>query len=53
MRLFIAALLSEAMKDSVEEVQEELRIQGVKGNYTTRENMHLTLAFIGEYGDPF
>lgn len=24
----------------------------MKGRYTTRENMHLTLAFIGEYGDP-
>jgi 2'-5' RNA ligase len=27
-------------------------MQGVKGNFTTRENMHLTLAFIGEYSDP-
>ena len=33
-------------------VQKRLQMQGVKGNYTTRENMHLTLAFIGEYSDP-
>ena len=33
-------------------VQKRLQIQGVKGNFTTRENMHLTLAFIGEYNDP-
>ena len=33
-------------------IQKRLQMQGVKGNYTTRENMHLTLAFIGEYSDP-
>ena len=51
MRLFIAIQLSNDMKDSIEAVQDEFRDQGVKGNYTIRENMHLTLAFIGEYGD--
>ncbi len=25
---------------------------GIKGNYTSEENLHLTLAFIGEYHDP-
>ena len=25
---------------------------GIKGNYTSEENLHLTLAFIGEYKDP-
>ena len=33
-------------------VQKRLQIQGVKGNFTPCLNMHLTLAFIGEYGDP-
>ena len=28
-----------------------MRRQGVRGNYTKIENLHLTLAFIGEYGD--
>ena len=52
MRLFIAIQLSEQIKDSIRDVQDEFREQGVKGNYTSYENMHLTLAFIGEYNDP-
>ena len=52
MRLFVAIQLSDDMKDAIGSVQEEFRDQGVKGNYTSRENMHMTLAFIGEYGDP-
>ena len=52
MRLFIAVLLTDEMKDSIRDVQEQFKAQGVKGNYTHYENMHLTLAFIGEYNDP-
>ena len=52
MRLFIAIQLSEEMKDLVKDVQDAYRRSGVRGNYTPRENLHLTLAFIGEYGDP-
>ena len=52
MRLFIAIQLAETLKDSIRDVQDEFREQGVKGNFTSYENMHLTLAFIGEYGDP-
>ncbi len=48
----MAIRLSDDMKDSIESVQDEFYDQGVKGNYTIRENMHLTLAFIGEYGEP-
>ena len=51
MRLFIAIQLSDAMKDALTAVQEEMYDHGVRGNFTTRENMHLTLAFIGEYPD--
>lgn len=29
-----------------------MRWQDVRGNYTKPENLHLTLAFIGEYTDP-
>ena len=49
MRLFIAIGLSDAMKDALESAQGEMYDGGVRGNFTTRENMHLTLAFIGEY----
>ena len=52
MRLFIAIQLSDAMRDAVCEAQEAFVRQGVRGNYTKRENLHLTLAFIGEYADP-
>ena len=51
MRLFIAIQLSDAMKDALTAAQDEMYAHGVRGNYTTRENMHLTLAFIGEYPD--
>lgn len=51
-RLFIAVQLSEEMRDAICNVQSDLLRRGVRGNYTPRENMHLTLAFIGEYSDP-
>ncbi|MCR5672093.1 MAG: RNA 2',3'-cyclic phosphodiesterase [Lachnospiraceae bacterium] len=53
MRLFLAIVPDNAIKDELCMVQRRLTIQGAKGNFTTRENMHLTLAFIGEYSDPY
>ena len=52
MRLFIAIQLSNGIRNSLSAVQTYLRDHGVKGNYTEIENLHLTLAFIGEYPDP-
>lgn len=52
MRLFIAIKLSDAMKDALIHVQNEMYDRGIRGNYTREENLHLTLAFIGEYPDP-
>lgn len=52
MRLFIAICFDENMLDSLTEIQDDLMRCGVKGNYTARENLHMTLAFIGEYDDP-
>ena len=52
MRLFVAAKLSEQAVRSVRDAQDELRARGVRGNYIPPENLHITLAFIGEYGDP-
>ena len=52
MRLFIAISLSPEMKDALNQVQRQMKAQHVSGNYTPVENMHLTLAFIGEYPDP-
>ena len=52
MRLFIAINLSEEMKESLMDIQDSMRAFGIRGNATEPENMHLTLAFIGEYDDP-
>ena len=38
--------------DSLTEFQDDLKDQGVTGNFSSRENLHITLAFIGEYNDP-
>ena len=53
MRLFIAIQLNDEMKDALARLQKQLQRQGVRGNFTRRENLHLTLAFIGEYPDPY
>lgn len=52
MRLFIAIRLDDHVRDALTAVQTSLRAGRVGGNYTKIENLHLTLAFIGEYGDP-
>ncbi len=52
MRLFIAIPLSEEMKKALVACMHDLKKQGVEGNYVPAQNLHLTLAFIGEYDDP-
>lgn len=52
MRLFIAILPSDEMKESLIDIQNNMYEHDIRGYYTTEENLHLTLAFIGEYGDP-
>ncbi len=52
MRLFIAINFNEEMKNALLSIQEQLRQSNVRGSYTKPENLHLTLAFIGEYSDP-
>ena len=51
MRLFIAINLSEEIKETLMDTQDAMREFGVYGKDTPPENMHLTLAFIGEYSD--
>lgn len=48
MRLFIAICLSDPVKDAVGRVINDMKRSGARGKYTVPENMHLTLAFIGE-----
>ena len=52
MRLFIAIRLSDEMKAALIHTQNTLYDYGIRGNYTKEENLHLTLAFIGEFPDP-
>jgi 2'-5' RNA ligase len=48
MRLFIAILLDEPVKDALCQVRDRLRAAAESGRMTRRENLHLTLAFLGE-----
>ncbi len=52
MRLFLAISIEGAMQDSLLKLQHHWRYIGVRGDFVSAENMHLTLAFIGEYGNP-
>ena len=52
MRLFIAIQLNEEMRNLLGDIQDSYRRMAVRGNYTPAANLHLTLAFIGEYDDP-
>ena len=52
MRLFIAINLNDEMKDALMDIQDTMWTYGVRGRETPAENMHLTLAFIGDYDDP-
>ena len=47
MRLFIAINFDEETKDRIVAVQERLHLTA-GGNFSHRENLHLTLAFLGE-----
>ena len=48
MRLFVAIEFSPEVKESLLKVISELKKQGASGNFTRSENLHITLAFIGE-----
>ena len=51
MRLFAAILLSDSMKRALLSLQRKMADRGCRGRFTPEENLHLTLAFIGEYPD--
>ena len=52
MRLFVAMDLAGPVKDALINVQNGMYDGGVRGRFTAEENLHLTLAFIGEMPDP-
>ncbi len=51
MRLFIAINLSDKIKAALVDAQNEMYDGGVRGSFTSEENLHLTLAFLGEVPD--
>jgi len=48
LRLFISVNCDDIVKNQLLSVQEKIREQSVKGNFSLPENLHLTLIFIGE-----
>ena len=52
MRLFIAIKLNSELRNALTDVLQRLIRRGIRGNYTNTDNLHITLAFIGEYDEP-
>ena len=50
MRLFVAILFPEPVRKALMDTMAQMRAQGAHGNFTRPENLHLTLAFLGETG---
>jgi len=50
-RLFISVNCNEKIKKQILSVQERIKTQSIKGNFSLPENIHLTLVFIGETPD--
>ena len=48
MRLFISINFTEDILEMLYDLREELRRQAVSGNFSRKDNFHLTLAFLGE-----
>ena len=46
-RVFIALVPDEAFREKLVQIQQYWKINGVQGRYIPKENLHLTLAFIG------
>lgn len=50
-RIFIAIRFCDEFKTKLSDIQDILKARGVKGNYCSWGNLHMTLAFIGELRD--
>ena len=48
MRLFIAINFNDYIKNELCSVMENLKKYTLRGRFTSRENLHLTIVFIGE-----
>ena len=52
MRLFIAIPFDPPVLDALTAAQSSLKAHGVRGGFTARQNLHMTVAFLGEVRDP-
>lgn len=52
MRLFIAIRLNDHLTEALVKTQKDAEALGIGGRMTARKNMHVTLAFIGEFEKP-
>ena len=52
MRLFIAISFNDEIRAALVKTQDYLSRHGVRGSVVPRENLHMTLTFIGEHPDP-
>ena len=52
MRLFVGISPADEIRKNLAKAQRFLKRHGITGTYLTPENLHMTLAFIGEYADP-
>lgn len=48
MRVFIGVDFSQEIKDRLDTIKTKVQKNSLKGNYTLKENFHLTLQFIGD-----
>ena len=48
MRLFAAVVLSDELKKTLTGTMHEMKKMGIRGSYAPLQNLHLTVAFIGE-----
>lgn len=48
MRLFYALLFDEPTMEKISAIQAQVKKAAAKGSFTARDNLHLTLAFVGE-----
>ena len=53
MRLFISFNFDDEITDELVRLQRQLKDASVRGNFTKQENLHMTAAFIGEYGNSY
>ncbi len=51
MRLFIAIELPKSVKNELNELQKQLKQYSSGGNFVPKENMHITMHFLGEVGN--